>query len=421
VNTPKQLLEALAVEFDTDPGGRDYERGVLNLLARWEAIRDSNRVPVLCVDDAHLLSNDLLRTLLIFHRLNQTDLDNGPLSVILLSEELLEKRFSHCESDWNPKRALLELTLPPLTEDDASAYLQHRLHRCGVKGRFPFSDKELRGLMHQSAGLPGRLDQLANELLARKARRFGWLRHLRARPTIIPTASAMMISAAILVAAMMRSEAPTEHLSTRLGLGAAPAAPAAVEPVDCEASPRRGASCTEAPAGSAGKPSEPGPSTSFLERHRPNMALPIDDRQPGSLSPVVLNSARSTASGAPEAQTRPRPQAKPPHFASIVPSTLRGWIASRDPSHWTVQLIATSTEAAARAFIRRHGLDERGGYFRSRRATGSWYSVIAGDYATKQAAARARARLPRSLTTNRPWIRRFSAIHRSLDWARTNR
>ncbi|MBT6273983.1 MAG: hypothetical protein HOI95_07605 [Chromatiales bacterium] len=37
------------------------------------------------------------------------------------------------------------------------------------------------------------------------------MRHLRARPTIIPTASAMMISAAILVAAMMRSEAPTEH------------------------------------------------------------------------------------------------------------------------------------------------------------------------------------------------------------------
>lgn len=164
---PAHLLVQLADCFDP---GRDRvpERLQADLLRSCEALRHNGQF-VVVVDDAHLLPDAALKTLL--------ELAGSPpdtlklLRIVLFSEPGLERRIT--QGGWHsPVRPLLHtLQLPVFNDHQTAAYLMYRLAAAGYSGASPFSLTEVRALHKAAGGLPGRLNALANETLMEHAKR----------------------------------------------------------------------------------------------------------------------------------------------------------------------------------------------------------------------------------------------------------
>ncbi len=93
------------------------------------------------------------------------------------------------------------------------------------------------------------------------------------------------------------------------------------------------------------------------------------------------------------------------------------WLRSRDANHFTLQLLSTHTTENVSRFVREHHLGGEVAQFHSRHDGQSWYTVVRGDYASRQAAESAAAHLPTSLKAIKPWIRRFGDIQAQLGTA----
>lgn len=93
------------------------------------------------------------------------------------------------------------------------------------------------------------------------------------------------------------------------------------------------------------------------------------------------------------------------------------WLRSRDADHYTLQLLSTHTAENVSRFVREHHLGGEVAQFHSRHDGQSWYTVVRGDYASRQAAESAAAHLPTSLKGIKPWIRRFGDIQAQLSTA----
>ena len=122
-----------------------------------------------------------------------------------------------------------------------------------------------------------------------------------------------------------------------------------------------------------------------------------------------------------QARRPERGSAKPPAaFHQPPPDNLErndhlAWLWSRDPSHYTLQLIAGHDEAGIRRFMQKHRLLGKAAYYRKRRAGRDVFVVVYGDYADRKAARAAIASLAIALRKQKPWPRRFGDIHAELD------
>jgi uncharacterized protein YbjQ (UPF0145 family) len=109
----------------------------------------------------------------------------------------------------------------------------------------------------------------------------------------------------------------------------------------------------------------------------------------------------------------PEPGSAPPAMESrAIPST-RGtaaWIMSQDPDRYTIQLVAARSEQAISRFIEEHNLGGNTGYFTHQQEGATWYTLVYGSYASRDAAKGAIAALPPALRKASPWVRRFGDI-----------
>lgn len=91
------------------------------------------------------------------------------------------------------------------------------------------------------------------------------------------------------------------------------------------------------------------------------------------------------------------------------------WLAEQHPGHYVLQMSSHKEEGQARRFIRRHALESRAAYFPFNKGDITWYSVVMGAYPTREKAQAALASLSPELKKNRPWVRKMSTIHRSMN------
>lgn len=168
LHQPNDLLTQLADGFGLDRNATP-ERLKTDLLRLCQTLRHNAQIAVIVIDDAQLLPDPVLKTLL--------ELGGNPretlklLRVILFSEPGLEQRLT--QAGWHtPLQPLLHnLDLPCFDDHQTAAYLMYRLAVAGYSGESPFSLTEIRALHKAAGGLPGRLNVLAHETLVERAGR----------------------------------------------------------------------------------------------------------------------------------------------------------------------------------------------------------------------------------------------------------
>ena len=147
-------------------GGPPKMRKSELFLAIQDQVRDyvqnKKKLPVLVLDEAHLLSNDNLNELQILLNFNMDSTD--PIVFILCGQSHLRDRFHRPIHESINQRVRLKYHLTPLSREEMESYLLHHLALAGRKDS-PFNQAALDALYHNTAGNPRRLNSLVVKTL----------------------------------------------------------------------------------------------------------------------------------------------------------------------------------------------------------------------------------------------------------------
>ncbi|NOY63689.1 MAG: hypothetical protein GXP10_11180, partial [Gammaproteobacteria bacterium] len=86
------------------------------------------------------------------------------------------------------------------------------------------------------------------------------------------------------------------------------------------------------------------------------------------------------------------------------------WLLDQNPNYYTIQLIATSRESSAIAFIKSKGLEDKSAIFRVDRNGKTVYPVVYGVYPDRRQAQQAAGKLPEI----EGWVRTVAGIQKTL-------
>lgn len=90
----------------------------------------------------------------------------------------------------------------------------------------------------------------------------------------------------------------------------------------------------------------------------------------------------------------------------------QNWIKQQNKAHFTLQLLGTHQKSALPTYLKKFALKNDAAMFKTKRGGKDWFTLIYGQYPTKQAAQTAAKQLPTGV--NKPWIRSFASILPSL-------
>ncbi len=104
------------------------------------------------------------------------------------------------------------------------------------------------------------------------------------------------------------------------------------------------------------------------------------------------------------------PQKNPP--ATTASDT--DWILSRQPTHYTLQILATADKQAIDRLVADTTFPGRAAVYGFRNDGRQWYNLVVGDYPSLDSARAALQKLPQSVRALNPWVRRFDSVQRVI-------
>lgn len=446
--TPGELLKALAVNADlpTDCG----EVALLHLLAEYTTdLSRAGRVPILVIDDAHLLPASTLQ--LILQLSTETDNNPAPWKLLIFSETPLNERLAKASGD-HPElmQGLLTMNMPELSRDQAMQLFERLQQASG--GSFDLDHKAVETLLH-SPRYPGQIIGVITEHAGLEttptAQTAGQRRAWRISGKWLAGAALAALLVLVLVFQQQINAlfmAPPSHPDY------IPPEPAAARPQSSAPAPKAGPARPVArSADHTGQPASTETRTIAVSasRHhatanttrtspakvqgKPAQADQADKKnrpattsKPASIRPTRTAKLGSAATGKPAripaAITKKTNAGKHPATVTTVargqpspPPANRdhAWILSR-PSHaYTLQLMASSHPQTVTRLRRRLGLPALRIY-RWRRQGKTLYLLIHGQYPNLAAARAAARKLHAALRRNKPWPVRFGVIQQRL-------
>lgn len=161
--TETQMLKAILTELGETKLGRSQNDLVAQvsrvLLERIEKGRDI----VLIIDEAQNLKFEVLEQLRLLSNL-ETDRQKL-LQIVLMGQPELKEVLARDELRQLRQRILVHYELHPLSGDDISQYIQHRLSLAGGNGRPSFSKWAVRAIHRGSRGIPRIVNNLCDKAL----------------------------------------------------------------------------------------------------------------------------------------------------------------------------------------------------------------------------------------------------------------
>ncbi len=119
-------------------------------------------------------------------------------------------------------------------------------------------------------------------------------------------------------------------------------------------------------------------------------------------------------------EQRPEKPAEPltPPARNHASNALNGarWIAAQNPDYYTLQLSSGPAESGIIRFLNQYDLGVDSAYFRSVYPSGAVrFTAVYGVFKDLNEAEQALNRLPDALKASKPWIRKFSILHKQVN------
>ena len=163
VMSPNELMKAIAMEYGLPVNGLDRLEtiGVINqfLLQQVERGQDT----VLIIDEAQDMTDELLEQVRLLSNL-ETD-NRKLLQIVLMGQPELRDRLQNHKLRQLRQRITVRYHLSPLSRQEVSDYVQHRLHVSGGNGFPQFTRPALWRIHHYSQGIPRLVNALCDKAM----------------------------------------------------------------------------------------------------------------------------------------------------------------------------------------------------------------------------------------------------------------
>jgi general secretion pathway protein A len=170
--TPTEFLQYILADFEIPTAGKGKSELLLD-LGRFLAARGAKRMTtVLIVDEAHLLTPDILEEVRLLSNLETTD--DKLLQILLVGQPELDEKLDSFDLRQLKQRIAVRTQLGALTADETKRLIQRRLQ---IAGRDPlstplFPEETVATVHFYSQGLPRLINTICeNSLMAAYAKR----------------------------------------------------------------------------------------------------------------------------------------------------------------------------------------------------------------------------------------------------------
>jgi len=424
---------------------------VPKILAQVVQLALTGQEVYLLVDDAEQLDESALQALLEL----AAGAPEGRPHVFLFGEPSLIAGLEELSAQ---QERFHVIELAPYSEEETREYLEQRLEGAG-RGIEVFTREQIADIHQHSDGWPGAINQVARDTLIEAMLAS---RNSAKRPTMgfnMPKKHVLALSAVVVVAVAAAvlmpkkddkapTDAPAEQAQLSLDKGqpgnaqsnnGGPAIefsgtsqpmplplvgqsqPVMREPLaqaagmgEGEESSPAGNTALQPPtvtttAPPAGVPAGPAPTLAQSNNLPP--AQPVAPAQKPVANPPVKPATPAA---------KPAPAQAPVQVATATPATKAlaggGWYAAQKPGNYVVQILGTSSETSAQAYVKAQGGDYR--YFKKTLQGKPLYVVTYGSFASRDAALAAIKTLPAKVQAGKPWPRTVASVQQELATAR---
>jgi len=432
VNTGREVLNAVAQGFGLAvPSNANTQVLRSALLDHVDEQVSKDRLCLTLIDDAHLLDNKAIDELMILTQ-------ESALHLVLFGEVIMapviERAASSKGVGWQ------EIRLSGFDDADARDYLEWRFRQARYRGRIPFTDHQVRELVVQSEGLPGKMNEMGDVLLTRlesgvsDEERGGFPKLHVGLLGLVAAILGLMYVLVIDDAPPAGSEQPevaverveTESTSGSSTIAADPPAVAAsdleVAPADISAHSKVSDSPRDADlAGSAPSPFSVEPATD-AETGSPAVidttavveaAAPITEGErsnQGSSDAMSVVAERIEPETVPLVENDGVPQVAPPGQNSATRYRNTDWLLGQDPKAYTLQLLTVSSLDRAEAFVDGQRAPDEFAIYQLARDERILHVVLFGLFGSREEAETAADSLPEEVGRVQPWIRPLEQI-----------
>ncbi|MGE8460985.1 MAG: SPOR domain-containing protein [Pseudomonas capeferrum] len=413
----------------------------------------------LLVDDAEQLDESALQALLEL----AAGVPEGRPHVFLFGESSLIAGLDELSIE---EERFHVIELAPYSEEETREYLEQRLDGAG-RGIEVFTREQIVDIHEHSDGWPGTINQVARDTLIEAMIAS---RSTAKRPSMglkMPKKHVLALSAVVVVAVAAAvlmpkkgdkapAEVPAAQAQLPLGEGQPGAAQAnngnpAIEfsgssqpmplPLVGQSQPVMREPLAQAAGMGDGEEGSPAGNTALQPGNPPTVttiappqgvpagpapvpaqpiaSAPVQPVAPAP-KPVATQPAKQVAPAkpapAPTQVASAKPAAKPAEKPVASGSAGGGWYAGQKPGNYVVQILGTSSEASAQAFVKAQGGDYR--YFKKNLQGKPLYVVTYGSFANRDAAVAAIKNLPAKVQAGKPWPRTVASVQQELASAR---
>ncbi|TBU76181.1 SPOR domain-containing protein [Phytopseudomonas daroniae] len=435
---PATLMRHIAQGLNTQQTDR------ASLLAQVGQLSLTGQEVYLLIDDAEELSEAALEALLV---LAQGDSEGRPHVFLFADSDLISRLDALADAE----EVFHVIELQPYTEDETREYLALRLDGA-AQGIELFSDEQIELIHERSGGWPGEINRVARDVLidAMASRRGaakggGFSFNLPKKHLLALGVIGIGVVAALLMQGRSDStDAPAPQAQLPIGASQQP-----------QQQPEAQATQPGAEQGADGRPAiefaggnQPLP-LPLVGQSQPVIRQPLAQAagetdgeanvelpEPVTSTPVTVPPVASQptppATPAPQASqpvaqqpkpveqpkpvsppapaSRPTPAAQAPATASAAQDS--GWYAAQTKSHYTLQILGTSTESSARSFVSQNGAQYR--YFKKMHQGKPLFVITYGSFASRDAAQAAVKTLPAKVQAGKPWPKTFASVTQEM-------
>ena len=457
---PERLLAQIA-RCNGLPDAKDDNNR--RLVERFEKLRRRGSIPVLLIDDAQELPPTSLIALL---RLYERQVDGAPLvSLVLFGNEQIDLLLSTPQLQVMSPQSIQVIDLPPLTREEADAYMGHLLKNEGLDQRLALDSGRLDRLYRETRGAPGPLASAILQAIGESdgkrenalARLGGsWLRialpigvvllfmllfqdainslfspgrpvteeHRVVERVVPPTPAARPVTETD-----HRENIVTEETEAKSGQPVEKAAPntlqgadvaVLVTPSEVEVVAQKESMTTQIPE--VRQPIEEKPvvdaSAEVISKEDTSGLVEVVQPVPEEVSATTGSDeasagrqAAETASSKPVAQVpavAKEAATPPPQESTLLKSP--EWLRAQAPGSYTVQLLAVENIESLQKVIERHELQDKAFSVKTLRQGRPWYPLLWGQFANRTEAMEATKRLPQDLRKGGAWARPLSSL-----------
>ncbi len=353
---------------------------------------EDDKYPVLIIDDAHRLPNNVLDELLkLKHHVGLQS--SRVMGLVLAAEPNIQTKLSELEQTNPAATQIYQVNTRSFDAKQCEEYLRYRLEQAGASSDDIFSSAIITEIYSKSKGLPKHINKLAREELSKqcdqKASPAADGNKIQSSPGMrLGLILAGLIALAVLLSAIFKNtNQPDEPIELDLA-----------ESKQEQTSPEQ----TE-------KEEIQQPKTISDEAidEEKQIAKPY-------VAPLVLGPLQKDLS-----ETK-----KPKKVVDIsekkadvetTPNFSSDWILKQDPSAYTIQIVASPNEQNLLEFIKKNELTDNTAYYQKTSANKSWYVLVHGIYESREDALKGVEQLTDALKKNTPYPIQIKHLHEVIE------